>query len=344
MIEKKQKSFYLFWISLALGLIILLILFLTADWRTILSKLLLLTAFEFVIIFSIRFSIFLIGVWQWSRVLRSYHYHVSLADLLISSLAERCVTFFTPILYVGGEGVKAYTIKKIAKVPMKEGLASVIVQRVIEFGTIFLFLLLSGIYLIIQNSPISWLVAVLLGAFILFLLFVILLYAGFINLSIFFKKKKNMGKINKIFTKIIEFKDVVIQFFKTNRGVFLNNSLFALLTIFLYLIQFKLIFYFLGYQVSWTGIIAIYIITTIVGFIPIPGALGTYEGSAILIFSALGLTSSLALTFTLINRATFLIIISFGLLTLFQFTFTRMNQLIFNNHDSLINGETKETN
>ena len=273
---------------------------------------------------------------------------------MVAKLAEMSVSFLTPILYVGGEGIKAYIIKKRAKVPMTQGLVSILIDRLAELAAIFLFFFFALIWLLTLSTKLSWILILLLLIIILLGVIVAFFCLGIFNPQKFFvaimsifrlgkdEEKSEAQKRPALAEKLIEIKDSLVIFFKHHPKVFISSILFSLIIIFLTVYQFKLIFLCLGYIMGWDEVVLVRVITGALSFIPIPGSLGTYEGGVILSLQALGIGPEGSLAFSLLIRAFQFILVVLGILCILNFAIGFIPRLFLGEGDSTYKKENNE--
>lgn len=338
------KKTLLFIITLAIGLGLFIYLFKFGGPREILARLSLVSPIQFIVLFSISFLCLLITLARWSLILRAQGHSLSLRDLLSAKLAEVAISFLTPVLYVGGEGVRAFIIKKNARVPLTEGFSSIAIDRVAEIGAVILFFFFALIWLVIVGTP---LIGVLAGLSLL--LMVVVVVFAFFRLKIFsierlfrrlawlfqLGKSKNLKKERaRLSERIGKFWLITSSFFRSHPKVFVKTIILSLLIIGLTIVQFKLLFLALGYSINWNEAILIRVITGALSFIPIPGSLGTYEGGVTLSLRTLGIGAEGSMAFCLLIRALQAIMVILGLICIFSFAVELLLRLFLKeNHE-----------
>jgi hypothetical protein len=234
------------------------------------------------------------------------------------------VNNITPIGIAGGEPVRAYLLYKIdKKVSMARSFASVIVDLFLEILPIFLLALISIILIILRGIRIEI-------AFVLSLLTLILLALFIISVSMVINKALSIRLIN-IFVKILsslpmlnrrvesmkprideiyEKFTIAIRKSMTDTRVLIYGTLISLGKWILVLCRVYLIFLALNVKISFSQVLIAETAVIVLSGIPLlPGALGIWEGTSVVLFTQIaGILPSQAAAATLIDRILFYLI------------------------------------
>ncbi|MGH7332560.1 MAG: lysylphosphatidylglycerol synthase transmembrane domain-containing protein [Candidatus Rokuibacteriota bacterium] len=239
----------------------------------------------------------------------------SLTHLLAVRLAGEAVNLGTPTASVGGEPVKAYLLRP--GVPLREGLASVIVDKTTTVAALVLFLalgLLVGARLLPLSSPLMITMAVLLGL-------EIVCVAGFVTVQLAgvlgvggrllrrFKLAPGRGQA------MLEGMDQTLRaLYLDHRSRLLVSGLFHLLAFGLGTFEIYVVVRLLDVPISLPAALAIGAFGSAVKFFSfmIPASLGALEGGNVAIFSAFGLGGAVGLTYTLVRRLREIVWITVG--------------------------------
>lgn len=318
-----MKKYIIIFISLIIGLVGLIILYQQIGFKDIWSQLYKLRFWQFFIIFSTASLMLGVTTWRWKIILKDFtSIPLSWWTVFKARLSEQAVSYLTPMMYYGGEGVRAYVLNKDKNVPVSTGLTSVLIDRISEFLGAFVFLFLGAVLMVIEKSFI-WGILLFIFAFILFLsLYLFLELIGFDRVLLFIVKIFHLDKIKynsksvgstTLGERLIFVGREATVYFQKSRSKFYHTTVLSLLSLVIWFIQTKLLLDFFGFYLPWSKIFIIKIIITLSGFIPIPADLGAYEGGHVLAFNIFGLPAEVAIAFSLITRSIDLIWVSVGI-------------------------------
>ncbi len=334
-----KKLFYSL-ISLIIGILFLIYALKRAGLENIGEAISELTTLGFLLSLLIYLLIFYIGTIKWSLVLRSEGYKIPLLKIILAEFSGFTVSYITPFFYIGGEGVRAYVLKKQTNIPFGKGLASIISDKILTLIACGILFILGAFLLVFNaNSFKGYLVAALMF---------LMSFSGFIFFYSMIKgKKKFFVGLLKILgltrirylkrneEKIHQIEEEVQTFFRDRPKQLTLGIILGCIKIFLSLVLFKIILIFLGYNISFYFIVLIRALSLLISLVPIPGALGIYESSFGFAFESLGLHTSIGVVLGLILRALDVIALIIGLIFLYRFGIKLMINLIFkgNNHN-----------
>lgn len=248
---------------------------------------------------------------------------VGFPTLVAARLAGEAVNVATPTAALGGEAVKAWLLR--GRVPMAESLPSVIVAKTTIMIAQGLFLLLGlaiAWSMAIPDSPLvhamRWLLAVetlALGGFVL------VQTRGFVGWG-----GRLLGRwiesAARVSGTLREVDQALSCFYGQQRRRLLLSILFHFLAWALGSVETYLILAFLGVPVSLVTATIIEAFGTAIRFATflIPASLGVLEGGYAATFTALGLSSTMGLTFSLVRRIRegFWVVLGFVVLALMR--------------------------
>jgi len=242
------------------------------------------------------------GTWKWKEILADKDIRVDFWSLFKFYLAGFAVMFLAPVLVWGGEAFRAYMIKQKSKGSWSETVASVVIDRVVEWTTNLVVVLAGGaVFLLNIGLPPKNLSLIFGGALLVFL--------G--GIFVFYFKTLRKESITKTFGRVfngemdaepLEAEKEMFSFFKKKNSavgkVFLISSLRAGLM----LARTWLLVLFLGSNISLLSSLSVLGFTYLAVMVPIPTALGTHEAIQTFAFRSLGISSSAATVFTMIIR------------------------------------------
>jgi uncharacterized protein (TIRG00374 family) len=239
----------------------------------------------------------------------------ALPHLLGVRLAGEAVNLGTPTASVGGEPVKAYLLRP--GVPLREGLASVIVDKTTTVTALILFLglgLLVGAGLLPVSSPLMITMIVLLGLEIVCVAgFVIVQLAGVLGRGGRLLARFRFAPARGL--AMLEGMDQTLRaLYLRHQGRLLVSVLGHLLGFALGTLEIYMIVRFLDVPISLPTALAIGAFGSAVKFFSfmIPASLGALEGGNMAIFAAFGLGGAVGLTYTLVRRLREIVWITLG--------------------------------
>lgn len=249
-----------------------------------------------------------IVIYRWKLIIESQGDKARFVDLLSPKFVGFTVSFLTPGLYVGGEPVRAYLLKKKTGIRLSKGLSSIIVDKILDFTYPLPFLIWALVYAIIKYD-ISWeavgvFVFVLIVLIFLLGVFYIQTYRGkgfFSSLAKWFKLDK-FKKLEKFIKKGQYFEELVITFFQDKKALFIKGLLLSLLGGIVVFIQFIVVLHSLGITANIVEILVMMVFMILAFLVPVPASIGSFEASQALVFTALGYPGSIGIAFTLILR------------------------------------------
>ena len=311
--------------SVLAGLIIFAAVLLVSGLENIKNILFHLSVLEFLVIFLIFSIDFFIIVYRWKIVLESYGYKVPYKRLIAPKASCFAVSYLTPFSRIGGEPVRAYMLKKRNKVPFIIGLASTISDKIIEFSSSLLIVLL-GIFIIFIKYSISKRIGVIMLSIAgLFVLLLLIFYFTIMNNKKLFTTLIKMFGLNKIKhldgieKHTIKFEGSISNFFINHKKRILLLILLSTLANLFILVNYIVAASFLGQPISFAESILIFSLTALATTFPIPGALGPYEGFSALVFSLIGAGAGFGVAFSLVTRGVELIIVALGIFFVYHF-------------------------
>jgi len=307
-------------------------------WEEIKNSFLVFTGWYGVAIFLLTLLIMLISVWRWQEILKGSGSKISIKELFAPYLAGFSVMFLAPILLWGGEIFRGYILKKNNSIPWPKGIASVIIDRILEWTTNLVVIFFGVLFflLIIDFPPIK-LGIVFGGVFLLFVGGI-----GYFYLKVF--KKESMARtFFNIFglkslsqnNGILDTEREIFDFFKLKKKALWKTFGLSFLRTGAMYARVWLLIIFLGKSVSALSILSVLGFTYMAAMIPIPTALGSHEAIQIFAFNSLGLGASVATAFTMIIRGAELIVALAGAAILFKLGITLLKNTLFENHNEI---------
>jgi uncharacterized protein (TIRG00374 family) len=272
------------------------------------------------------------GAVRWQKILQSQGESVSLVRLCTSYLGGFSLLFFVPVIPFASELLRAAALKRQENISYEKGMASVIIDRILEV-TSTLFVVIAGgiIFLFLGDSIFYSVKTAVIGIFIF--IWAVLLF--FLYMRVFQKKS-----IIRIFWKggenAAEVEREVFLFLRITNSYFWKGIWISFLRSFFGVARIWAILLFFGKGTAvLPGI-------TILGFyylallVPVPSALGAHDALQAAGFSAFGLGAGSGAAFALVIRATEVLFAMAGLVWALRFGVSAMRAIIFNRAESAI--------
>ncbi len=337
----KFKKIFLFFISTILGLIFVIYLLKRADLKKILKILSLLSWWQILLIFLISILNLLLIIKKWQILTKPYNYKNKIKNLVPAILGEQAISYLTPIMYVGGEGFKAYLIKKNENKSFVETFGLVIVDRIAEGIALLFFLIIGGIISLLNGLY-------FFGSFLLFFSFlIIILIITVSHLPNFFSWLIRFFKFHRFLNEEIDQQknlqekidreiNIIKNFPKQEKKYFLLDIVISFFSIILLCSQIYFLMFFWGYKLNLFEIYLIRSFILLAGLVPTPGSVGGFEGAVVFVFNLLNFNLEHAFSFILVIRFIQLILVLLGLLFLVPYLGRIIVFLFFKNNEDMI--------
>jgi hypothetical protein len=318
----KKKSFF---ISIILGLAIFVLVFWKIGLTKIITILSLISPLQFLLALCVMLLAILVSVLKWRIILKTQGYNINFIKLFFIKLVGYSVSYIIPSANLGGEPARVIILKKESDIPLTKNIASVIVDKSLELTIGFLFLLLAVFLLLISHTLPRNTLAVLLFTIGFFLIMLYLFYTktlsnkGFFSSIIRFFRIDRISYIQNIKKDIEKTEEQISRFFRKQKKEALITIALSVITQIIFVINYKLIFSFLGYNITITHALLILSLSSFAYVIPIPGAIGTYELAMAVILTLLGMEAETGVAFSLIIRCLNIVIVSIGMTLLSHF-------------------------
>ncbi len=303
-----MKKTIFFILSSLLGISLFFAVVYKVGWPSIIKAVSTFSLWELAIVVVLAFAQQFVTTWRWHLILKSQGYHLSYFRLLLAKLVGFAVDYTTPTPNIGGEALRAYVLKKDSDVNFSTGLASVIIDKVMDFSYALPFVLAGVIYALLHFDLTGKLILFLLLVAIIFVFLILLFYIRILNGKHFFSlimrfiQLHRINAIGRLIEKMRSFEDIIIHFFRDHRRVLYSGLLFSFLGGAIAILQYYIILQFFDLQVSLLTVLIVITLTIITYLLPIPGSLGSQEAGLALIFSFLGFGAQVGIAFSFVIR------------------------------------------
>lgn len=331
-----MKKLLLLFFSFLLGIIIFVWILKIVGWQEIKNAFLVFSGWQGGVIFGLTLLMMSVGMWKWREILKGEGIEIRFRGLINPYLAGFSVMFLAPILLWGGEFFRSYILKERNSVPWAKGMASVVIDRILEWTVNLSVIIVGGIFFLLSIGLPPLRLAVIFGTvFLIFLSGIFFFYFKCVKkesiASFFIKDDKN---------KIIEVEKEVFSFFKINKKAMWKAISLSVLRSGIMYGRVWFLILFLGKTVNAWAVLSILGFSYLAVMIPIPTALGSHEAIQTFAFGSLGLGVSAATAFTMIIRGAELIVALAGAAILFRLGIILIKAAFFKRLDNLVkNGD-----
>jgi hypothetical protein len=319
-----------------LGFVIIIVLVSVVGIKQIIQSILSVNIMFFIFAVLVHFFLFFVRAGRWKYNLNILEKEISIPKSTSLIMLGWVANSILPARL--GDLTRAYALRKLERVPLSVGLATVVIERIFDICIIFA-LAISFVFffigaLIVPNWIFSIFVLVLTALILGAILLVFFLRSESFVEWIFVKLFKDRFNIHDFTTA---FRQSLKRLFK-NRSVILVNILWTVGLWLLDISRCYLVVFSLGIQTEYLMVASALMLTYVVAIIPLtPGGLGSEEAIMTLFFALiLGISLPLSTSIALIDRLiTFWIslivcsIVSIAIGT-FSFTFTAKEEALYN--------------
>lgn len=313
---------------LVLGIILFAVAIEKIGIENLLAILLALAWWKILAIIGITLLVIFISILRWKIIIRGLGIEVGWKKVIGAWIVGATFSYLTPVVFFGGEPLRAYFLKNNNEIPWSKNVASIISDKALELMTNMVIMVLGVSFLFSQvHLPFK------------IKLITILIIAGLLGMGCFFlykifKKKKERGffssilkslgvdgfkKIKKIDGGIRETEEEISYFFRNCKKALLASIALSLVKGGLMIARYWIIILYLGGVIGFSQALAIVGTTFLIYFLPIPAALGIHEVSQAFIFELFGLGMSLGIASSVTLRCTELLMALVGIIVLVYF-------------------------
>ncbi|GAB4378823.1 MAG: UPF0104 family protein [Calditrichia bacterium] len=280
-----------------------------------------LDSIKIAILIGVNLSIVVLFSLRWYIILKAQGNHTSLFRLFLYRLAGFGFSYFTPGLQVGGEPFQIFLLNKREKHDGSMAIASVFLDKLVEIGTKFLFLIigiLAIIHLGLMRQDLEFYAFFLLAAlFVSPILAFYLLYIGIHPLSSLLRKLpaslRYKPRLARFFRLMSGSESKMSEFCRQKPLILFWAYLVSTISWFFILFEFWLSLHFLGIHLNLIQLIGALAAARIAFLLPIPAGLGTLEAGLILVMNAFGQIPAAGLAIGLIVRGRDILFGSLGI-------------------------------
>src|SRR4030042_6338343 len=272
-----MKKVLLLLLSLLAGVALFIWVLRTVGWQEIKNALLVFSGWQGLVILFITFLMAVFGTWKWKAILDGKGQKISFGELFRYYLATFSIRLFITIAIIGAEIFQGYILKKKNDVPWDKGMASVIIDRILEWTANLTVIILGAVAFLLMIGIPPMNLIIIFGSVLLILTAAI---------SFFYFKAFKRQSLAKFFcwflshgqeNQLVDIEKETFLFFKPRKhhmwkvlGLNFLRAGFMLLRTWILII-------FLGGKISVFSALSVLSFTYLAVALPIPTALGSHE-------------------------------------------------------------------
>jgi len=263
----------------------------------------------------IQLTVYGFWTWRWSINIKSVGISVKKMHIFPMLMVGLAINNLTPSARGGGEPIRGYILSKYSNSSFEKSLATVMADRCLDT---FPFIVLAVITIVAAvfylNLPYYAVYTLIIAVVVLIAVFLIAIYMSF-NLEFGCKvslwlvniikrfSKKDRSKLEENAQKAVHGFQKSMRIMINDRDVMAYGLTFSFLIWILEIIRVYVIFSAFNVEVSLLLIAKVFIISTLIGLIPLlPGGLGAIDGVMVILFSAAGIPPSISAAATIVER------------------------------------------
>lgn len=327
-----MKKLFLFLISFLIGIGLFSWIIKFVGWEEIKKAFLVFTGWQGIVILVLTLLMLLVGTLKWKMVLKSGGDDVSFFDLFKIYLAGFSIMYFLPMILLGGEIFRGYILKKKKSLSLEKGMASSIIDRILDWTTILIIVFLGTIFFLLTIGLPSKKIGIIFGG----TFFIFVAAVSFFYFKIF-KKESIANSFLKFFKpKYLNKEPLAIEkeffiFFNPKKMAIWKGFFLAFLGGGISFLRTWFLIGFLGKNIGFLQSLSILSFSYLAGMVPITASLGTHETIQVFVFKSLRLGAGTATAFTMIIRGAELIFALLGIFIFFRFGFKLLKDIVFKN-------------
>ena len=309
-----MKKYLMLIISLIVGMALFSVVIATSDLNNLLGIFEIFSFYKYLLVFSLFFIIYMVTLARWGMTLDLIGHHVPFAKLLSIRLSEWAFGYITPFARLGGEPVMAYLFKKECHIKYRQGIAVIILNKVLDFTSALSLSVIGILFFVIAYSNMlpkkATFVLVLVVLFLSSLVY--LFYIKIIKRKGFFSMFTKIFKKTDIHNGILLVENELHELFNKKKKKITSALCISFVIAFLTLVNYKILAVFVGANLTIVQVIMVFAFLVVAFMVPIPGSLGSMEGAMALAFALMGFSAGQGIAFALILRSCELILTGMG--------------------------------
>lgn len=319
--NKLSKSL-LFSFSILIGILIFIYVGNIIGWTFILNSFKIFLNKEGLLIILLSFLNAFIGALRWSQILKGEGClgKISLVNLFKIYIAGFSILYFFPMIVFGSEFFKVSLLKGNEKIDWDKSLASVFIERIIEWTVNLLVILVGTFYFFYVVAKPSENVLFIFTLFIFIVLVInILIYSYIFRKKSFIKRV--LLKINKKKYEenlAIKTEKIVFDYFNVKNINLWKSYFLSIAKVLVMFLRIWVIIFFLGNIIDFMGGLSVLGFSFLSTLVPIPTALGVQELIQAFVFENLNINLGISSAFSMILRGGDVIVSVTGFVLFFK--------------------------
>lgn len=295
--------------SFFIGLVLFIWISKTIGWDEIKKALIILMGWRGLAIFTLSALVEVFGGLRWQIILRGLNIRASFREIFRFYLAGSSFAYFFPMSIIGDEVFMTYMLKERKAVPWSKGLASTILDRILELTANLLVIFFGMLYFFIAiGFSHSKLNLIYVAAFVITVLAVVFIY---------FKSFKSESIIKYFIQNerelLLEVEKEAFAFLKPRNILMWKGFGLSMARAGVIIIRAWLLIIFLGKAISVLPALSVQGFSYLALLLPIPASLGSHEAVQAFVFNALGLGAGNGLAYVEVIRGTEIVLYLVGL-------------------------------
>ena len=273
-----------------------------------------------------------VGALRWRKILESQNHAIPLISLLRAYGAGFSLMFFIPIIPFANEIFRTYVLQREHGIESKKGMASVIIDRVLEVTSNLFVVIMGGVIFLFLGDSVSYSVKSV-GIIVFISIWCVLIFFLYLR---FFQKKSILRVFWGRKKYMLEVEEEVFRFFRVRNAFLWEGIILSFVRSMLGLARTLAILVFFGKGIAvLPGI-------TMLGFyylallVPIPGALGSHDALQAVAFSSFGLGAGSGAAFALVIRTTEMLFAIGGAVLFMRFGWSMVYTILFKKSESFM--------
>jgi len=318
-----MRKIILFSVSLIVGVFLTVWIYQHIGLKGVLLRFSDLLLWQMAALFILTFFKIIFWIIRWRIVLRTMGFgNLPFRKLAAARLGEFAVSYLTPGIYWGGEGVRIFVLKKFFNISLSKGVVSIILDRLFDIIGFCLFIFIGIIIFFLERNLNAVLFLAILVSLPVFLLFFIFKFPGLERILNFLIKIFRLEKLEYVRRNGENLRGIghsVTVFFERPLSQLGPIMVFTALSFFASVCQVMLFLSFLRESCSLFSGMVMRILMVVAGFVPLPANLGVLEGTNTLVFQWFHSTAETGLSFSLLTRLIDFSFVILGILILFYY-------------------------
>ena len=270
-----MKKLPIFLFSFLVGILLFWTVIRFVGWQEIKKSILVFTGWQGLLILFLTFVWLLVINWKWKEILKGEGADISFFSILRPGLIGFSLMYLAPTLILGGEIFRGYVLKKNHSISWSKGMASVFIDRILDWTTNLLIVFLGMGFFLLKISLLPKRLGIILGSVFLFWLVGIVFFYTMVfkreSIARFILKFLNYKSQN---SEPLEIEKEIFNFFKIRNIQFWKVFALAFLEEGVMLLRIWILLSFLGQNINFLAALAISGFYYLATMIPIPASLG----------------------------------------------------------------------